>query len=103
MGGAAVDDVRAADVLPEQAGMVFVLLRQHAELGLAAERDVRLAVLVEGFHQGHAAVELGGDDVHVLDLRAAEQQREADVPVGERAGTEDGDVADVRALAEQGC
>lgn len=101
---AAHNDVGRQHLLLEEALVVVVLGREHAEpaLGPALARLGRGRDGVEPLYDGRAVLaELAVDEVDRADGGAAEHQREADVPVGLAAAAEDGEGGDMAPLADE--
>lgn len=101
-GGAAEDGIRFADVLFDEAVVlaVFVAHDAEAEFLVRVPEVLPFGGCVDGFHQLAGALEAAVDDVDVVDIPAAEEEGEADVPEGLEAGAENADGVDGGAAGE---
>ncbi len=92
-GRAAEKDIGFADTFFQHARVFAVIGAHDAEVEfLVRLSEMRPAVGGVYFrHEGAGAREGPVDDVDVVDVRAAQEQGEPDVPEGLQAGAEDGD------------
>lgn len=101
------DDIGAADVLFEHAGVFAVIGRKDTEAKFLVADGAQSSPVgrrVDFVQELQSARRRAIDDVNVVNVLPAQNQSEPDVPGGLAAGTEDCDAVDVLAAVEnKGC
>jgi len=107
--GATEDDIARSDVLLEEPLILRVCWRENFLFGFAVESGangvdviwiVRLRI-VEAHDAVSCAVKISCDNVQMVDLWAAKDQSQTDMPIGLFASSEYGDIVDRMALFEK--